>query len=475
MRYISTKLPLSLLRFIAPTLLIFLSFGFVTAVFSQSTNFTFQGTLSNGGAAANGSYDMQFKLFDSLAGSTQIGSTLTRTPVAVANGGFAVSLDFGAAAFPGADRFLEISVRVVGGGSYTTLSPRSQLAASPYAIRALTVTGPITGSSGTAMLSVSNAQNGIVNASPVNLPPSALLGNETSTVDTAAGVIGVANSNGGIGIIGITNGVGGGQDLQPTGVLAISTGATGPTRGIDAEISSPNGTAIKAKAPLGGTIFQGTNGSQDAFDVAANGDVVIGKDVTAGGNGLVSGDLTAGNIASNNNLSVAGTLTVQVVNSLSGNLNMGSTGITTTGNVVFGTVNIGNLPSGGNAPLCVDSAGANIIRVCSSSLRYKTDVRSFTGGLEIINRLRPISFTWKENGTHDLGLGAEDVAKVEPRLTFRNSKGEIEGVKYSQLNIVLINAIKAQQAQIDRQQIQINALIKLVNRQRRRPMRRSSR
>jgi hypothetical protein len=117
---------------------------------------------------------MQFKLFDSLAGANQIGSTLTRTPIAVANGAFAVSLDFGAAAFPGADRFLEISVRVVGGGSYTTLSPRGQLTVNPYAIRALTVTGPVTGSSSTAMLSVSNAQNGILNGSPTNLPPSAI-------------------------------------------------------------------------------------------------------------------------------------------------------------------------------------------------------------------------------------------------------------------------------------------------------------
>ena len=457
MRYFSTKLPLSLLRFIAPTLLIFLSFGFVTAVFCQSTNFTFQGNLSNGGAAANGNYDMQFKLFDSLAGTTQIGSTLTRTPVAVANGGFAVSLDFGAAAFPGADRFLEISVRVVGGGSYTTLSPRSQLAASPYAIRTLTVTGPVTGSSGTAMLAVSNAQNGIVNASPVNLPPAALLANETSSVDGTAGVIGIANSNGGIGVVGIANGGGGDQDLNPTAVLAVSTGTTGTTMGISAQVSSPGGTAIKAKAPSGGTIFQGTNGSRTVFNVTAD------------------GTLTADNIVSNNNVNVPGTLTVGgVVSSLSGNLNMGSTGIVTTGSAALGGLTIANTPSGGSSPLCLP-VGSGVISFCSSSLRYKKDVRSFTGGLNIIDRLRPISFVWKENGTTDLGLGAEDVAKIEPRLTFRNGKGEIEGVKYGQLNVVLINAIKEQQAQIDRQQIQINALIKLVNRQRRRPIRRSLR
>jgi hypothetical protein len=34
-------------------------------------------------------------------------------------------------------------------------------------------------------------------------------------------------------------------------------------------------------------------------------------------------------------------------------------------------------------------------------------------------------------------------------LTYNNDKGEIEGVKYPQLNIVLINAVKEQQAQIE--------------------------
>ena len=48
----------------------------------------------------------------------------------------------------------------------------------------------------------------------------------------------------------------------------------------------------------------------------------------------------------------------------------------------------------------------------------------------------------------DVGLGAEDVAKVEPLLTFTNSKGEIEGVKYNQLSAVFIYAFKEQQEQI---------------------------
>ena len=53
------------------------------------------------------------------------------------------------------------------------------------------------------------------------------------------------------------------------------------------------------------------------------------------------------------------------------------------------------------------------------------------------------------------GNSAEDVERVEPLLTFRNDKGEIEGVKYNQLSAVFVNAIRDQQTQIERQQKQI--------------------
>src|SRR5258705_11470457 len=75
---------------------------------AQSTSFTYQGRLTNAGSAANGNYDLQFVLFDSLANGTQIGVMQTVPNVAVSAGIFTVQLDFGAAAFPNANRFLEI-------------------------------------------------------------------------------------------------------------------------------------------------------------------------------------------------------------------------------------------------------------------------------------------------------------------------------------------------------------------------------
>src|SRR5262249_9173300 len=71
-----------------------------------------------------------------------------------------------------------------------------------------------------------------------------------------------------------------------------------------------------------------------------------------------------------------------------------------------GKVKATTLGSGGaGSPLCRNFS--NEIADCSSSLRYKTDVRPFSSGLDIVQRLRPIAFTWKEGGAHDVGLAAE--------------------------------------------------------------------
>ena len=104
---------------------------------AQATAFTYQGKLTDAGNPANGGYLVQFKLYDAAAGGTQIGSTISDVAVTVTNGVFNTSLDFGAPAFPGADRFLEISVKKLPADPYTILSPRQQISSSPYSIRTL--------------------------------------------------------------------------------------------------------------------------------------------------------------------------------------------------------------------------------------------------------------------------------------------------------------------------------------------------
>lgn len=105
---------------------------------AQTSSFTYQGKLADSGVAANGTYDITFKLFDMLANGTQVGTDIVRDNVVVSDGGFTVDLDFGAAAFAsGASRFLQLEVRPGASvGTFTTLVPRQPLTSSPYAVKA---------------------------------------------------------------------------------------------------------------------------------------------------------------------------------------------------------------------------------------------------------------------------------------------------------------------------------------------------
>src|SRR5438045_5645831 len=129
----------------------------VTTAPAQTTSFVYQGRLSDGGAGANGNYDLQFALFDGLSGGVQVGSTQTLNPVAVSNGVFTVGLDFGANAFNGANRFLEISARPSGAGSFTLLTPRQQITSTPYTVRSTSAGNADTATNATNAATATNA------------------------------------------------------------------------------------------------------------------------------------------------------------------------------------------------------------------------------------------------------------------------------------------------------------------------------
>ena len=101
------------------------------------TAFTYQGRLENGSGPVDGTCDLRFKLLNAASGGTQIDGTETLTGVEISEGLFTVQLDFGAGAFNGYARWLEIAVRCpAGSGSYVQLSPRQELTPTPHAFYA---------------------------------------------------------------------------------------------------------------------------------------------------------------------------------------------------------------------------------------------------------------------------------------------------------------------------------------------------
>lgn len=76
-------------------------------------------------------------MYDAASGGAQVGATVTANVVPVSNGLFTVALDFGASAFAGDARWLEVRVRPgASSGNSTTLSPRQAVTATPYALYA---------------------------------------------------------------------------------------------------------------------------------------------------------------------------------------------------------------------------------------------------------------------------------------------------------------------------------------------------
>jgi hypothetical protein len=97
--------------------------------------FTYQGRLLDGGVPATGPYDFELTLYDAPVGGTAVAGSLDLDDVVVASGLFSVPLDFGAAAFTGEARWMEIGVRPgASSGAYTPLSGRQELRPTPNAL-----------------------------------------------------------------------------------------------------------------------------------------------------------------------------------------------------------------------------------------------------------------------------------------------------------------------------------------------------
>ncbi|HKE55834.1 MAG TPA: tail fiber domain-containing protein, partial [Pyrinomonadaceae bacterium] len=273
------------------------------------------------------------------------------------------------------------------------------------------------------------------------------------------------------------------------GYQAGANNLTGTDNAFFGSGAGQNSTADNNSFFGGGSGFSNTIGFDNAFigknagfkNVNGNGNTFLGANtgllsVSGGANTFLGVQAGQGNVSGNENVFVGidagqtnldgsdnttiGTLADVASGSLRFATAIGARAVVSTNNTIqlgrangFDHVRISGLGTAGTVALCLNANTE--ISTCSSSLRYKFNIAAFNPGLELLKRLRPVSFQWKANGLRDVGLVAEEVNQIEPLLTTVNDKGEIEGVKYDRIGVVLINSIKQQQAQIEAQQKQI--------------------
>jgi hypothetical protein len=217
---------------------------------------TYQGQLNRGGSPVNSTCNLRFSLYDAAAGGLQVGSTLTRSGVTLANGLFTVAdLDFGSDAFGGEARWLEVAVQCTGDASYTTLGPRQALTAPPYAFH----WGGTWRGTGTG-LTLSGGMAGLAGIGT-------LVGvSGTSPASDGIGVLGSASSTSGVGVFGsatattgVTYGVRGVSASLVTdsaGVYGYSTALAGTTYGVFGQSDSvTDGRGVYGYSPVGTGVY----------------------------------------------------------------------------------------------------------------------------------------------------------------------------------------------------------------------------
>lgn len=215
------------------------------------STFTYQGRLTEGGAPANGSYDLRFILYTAESGGSQVGSIIeTKDDVPVANGLFTVTLNFGLGVFDGSPRWLEIAVRPgASSGDFTVLSPRQRITPTPYAFHAamaeaLEVPWSAIGSSGIGIAIIAVTQDG---------DGYAILASRSEEAEGTDAAIRGLNAGEGAGVAGhSTNAAGVGVQ----GTTASATGTAGRFSG-----SGPTSRALQ----VGNGAIEVTGNTRPAF------------------------------------------------------------------------------------------------------------------------------------------------------------------------------------------------------------------
>ena len=231
------------------------------------TAFTYQGRLLDAGEPANGTFNVDFSLWDDPAAGSQIGSTIMFNSLPISDGLFTVELDFGASAFDNTSRWIEIAVN----GS--TLSPRQPISRSPYSIqtRGIIVDANQNVGVGTTTpaypLEVVSDRSRTINA------------RNTATSGASDGVWGSTASSSGWGVFGFASAASGstngtrGQSLSTsgTGVLGLANAGSGNTIGVSGQSTSPNGTGVLGVHSASSGTAPGVLGHTNSISVNAVG------------------------------------------------------------------------------------------------------------------------------------------------------------------------------------------------------------
>jgi uncharacterized coiled-coil protein SlyX len=99
--------------------------------------------------------------------------------------------------------------------------------------------------------------------------------------------------------------------------------------------------------------------------------------------------------------------------------------------------------SGGGTDIVTVNLTTGLLGHATSSRRYKEDIKPMDNSSQTLFALKPVTFRYKkeidQSQSLEYGLVAEEVAKVDPSLAIRDKNGQIDSVRYSAINAMLLN------------------------------------
>jgi hypothetical protein len=229
-----------------------------------------------------------------------------------------------------------------------------------------------------------------------------------------------------------------GEFNTATGYAALYHNTTG-------EFNAGNGYSAPAGATPTGSLntangYQALYNNTTGSGNTANGYLAL-YNYTTGDTNTAFGNFAGLSITGNNNVCIgAGVTGVAGVND------------TTWISNVYTTVQ----PVVGTDPdvVTVNSSG-RLGRANVSSRRYKHDIKPMDKASEALYALNPVSFRYNKqyDATQTLAFGliAEEVAEVYPDLVGRNPDGQLESVRYEQINAMLLNEFLKEHRTVEEQ------------------------
>jgi hypothetical protein len=227
----------------------------------------------------------------------------------------------------------------------------------------------------------------------------------------------------------------------------------GGSVGVGAASPSARLHVSSASAVAANTIFKvstGTSSGQDVFVIRGDGKVGIG----------LSNPATALNIASGGELrlnDLNNTRYGKMAHSAGGNFHLDTIG----GGIMYLNYYGGNGVYVGNGSSTYGPIAASAFNV-NSSREVKEDVRPADYGLGEVLKLNAVKFRYKadRNGPGQIGLVAEEVKAVVPEVVsdMDDAGKKTLGIDYGKLAVVLIEAVKTQQREIEESRREIREL-----------------